>query len=396
MERADTGYRRNDRVLPEYRRVSCAAAGDFNNDGYDDLFLGMAAPRSNNDFITATSERIHFVVRRHDNDRRDGISFRIPGDHIDIDFIQHTPGFTIRDPGNIFIGPDAHNPDSRLAVIRAAEALGEPVRDPPGVYIWLGAAGVWHVEWLYDLEEREDRGKILAAGIHTLERHECEWLEPRTIQDRILINNAGQGFSELDLPELIHTGETRSVVCCDLDNDGKVDVAGIRGGEPGEANGEPFMLRNLGLNRMEAVAILTTPEDDVYQADKLVYGFFNADGLPDLFLTNGHGLNPGHHGPYRLWLNETRAPGSFLILVLQGSAANRDALGADVEVVDSLERLLGYRRVGTGFNRSQPTLKVHFGLGEDSGPVRVRIRWPGTQEWDVRDVELNRINTIRQ
>jgi len=396
MERVDSGYVRNEQVLPVQHSVTCAAVGDLDNDGFDDLFLGRVAPRISNDFITASAERIHCVVRRHEDDEKDGLRFRIPGDYIDIDFIQHTPGFTIRDPDNIFIGSRARNPRSRQARITSAFAYGEPERINPGIYIWLGAAGYWRVEWVYADDDKEIRGKILAPGIHDLQRLQCEWRPPATIRDQVWMNNNGRGFTALDCPGLQHTGVTRCVVFCDLDNDGRLDVAGIRGGEPGQVNGEPFMLRNLGEACMDASLIMDGPEDDVFQADKLVWGFFNADGLPDLFMTNGYGLNPGHNGPYRLWVNRTENAGDFVILVLEGSGCNRDALGADVEVIDSDGRLLGYRRLGAGFNRAQSSLKVHVGLGANAGPVRVRIRWPGIPDWEVRDLQVNQVNRIRQ
>ena len=99
-----------------------------------------------------------------------------------------------------------------------------------------------------------------------------------------------------------------------------------------------------------------------------MHGFFNDDGLPDLFYTNGDGLMPSHRGPYQLWFNSSDSPGGYLILELEGGTSNRDAIGAQVELRDAAGALLGYRELGPAYGRSQDTHKLHFGLADHPGP----------------------------
>jgi ASPIC and UnbV len=126
--------------------------------------------------------------------------------------------------------------------------------------------------------------------------------------------------------------------------------------------------------------ILENTEDNIFRADIIVHGFFNDDGLPDIFYTNGYGLPPTSVGPYQFWLNSTKNSSGYLLLELEGTRANRDAIGAQIELYDMEEKLLGYRELGSNFGRGQNTHKIHFGLGDKQGPFNLKIRWPGSSE----------------
>jgi hypothetical protein len=97
-----------------------------------------------------------------------------------------------------------------------------------------------------------------------------------------------------------------------------------------------------------------------------------------------------------MYLNQTQNPGNYVIIELEGLTCNRDAIGAQVELYAVSGEFLGYRQLGAGYNRSQSTHKLHFGLGETSEELQVRIRWPGTASWDEREVQINQINRIVQ
>lgn len=397
-ERVNNRYQLNEGMFPSIPSVFCLACGDLNNDGYLDVYFGREAIKTRSDNLSYNQNEIHIVFRKHDDDRFDRINFNINDNSVFIDFIQHLPtGETILDPSNIFVGGESVNPEARKATITAEMADGEPLRERPGIYIWKDSGtNLWHLEWVYGNEEQKHKGRLIAGGISNLTEDNLEIIPAIDTNDLLLINQGGVAFMELFIPELIHRKVTRAVTMCDLNNDGWLDIIGIRGGEEGQYNGDPFLFTNRGDMSFDFKWIMQNDQDDIFQADQLVWGFFNNDGLPDIFFTNGFGLNPGQLGPYKMFLNRTQNPGNYVIIELEGLACNRDALGAEVELIGASGDLLGYRQLGAGFNRSQSTHKLHFGLGETADALRVRIRWPGTSEWDEREVRINQINRIIQ
>lgn len=397
-ERQADGYHLKEGVLPDLGGICGGAPGDLNNDGYPDLFLCAYPPFVHSDNISADEHEIHFVIEKQKGDAFDEFSLNAAGPNIVVDFRQHTPGNPITGVSDIFIGPSRTHPRDRRAFVKAADAEGRPSLESPGTYIWKDAGtDRWHVRWVYAENPGPYKGRIMASSISALETVEFETLPAATAEDIILINDKGRGFTKLDGVDLRHSERTRSVALVDLDNDGLVDIIGIRGSEQGRPNGTPFVLKNRGGLKFDLERVMENAEDRLFQADRLVYGFFNDDGLPDIFFTNGNGLNPDNLGPYELYLNRTETDNDYIILRLQGTKCNRDAIGAEVELFSEAWDFLGYRQVGLGFNRDQSTLRLHFGLGHAGpGKLKVKIRWPGTATWDEREVEKNRTNEIVQ
>jgi len=97
------------------------------------------------------------------------------------------------------------------------------------------------------------------------------------------------------------------------------------------------------------------------------------DGDLDLWVANRNGPR------LRLMRNELPegAGQQFLSLRLRGNgtACNRDAVGARVEVVTAQGTLRRSLRAGEGFV-SQSSMGLHFGLGETSEVEKVIVRWP--------------------
>ena len=102
----------------------------------------------------------------------------------------------------------------------------------------------------------------------------------------------------------------------------------------------------------------------------------------------------------RLLRNDAPNVGHFVVLRLQGTHANRDAIGARVEVYpagpgpsvggESLRRpLIKTLRAGDGF-LSQSSKWLHFGLGDATEIERVVVRWPGGPAEEFRDLASNR------
>lgn len=398
FERRADGYYPKPGMLPDLGGVYQIAAGDLNNDGYPDLFVSACPPLVHSDSISWDSHEIQFVIEKQKEDRFDEFGFDAPGPSIEVDFNQHTPGNPITGAGDIFVGARGTHPALRRFILKAEDAEGAPDASRPGTYVWRDAAnGRWHVRWTYGQNPGPYKGRILADGLADVKTTDFETIPPAEAEDVILINQQGRGFKKLEGLDLRHRERTRSTAMVDLNNDGWLDVIGVRGTEQGLPNGTPFVLINRGGLKFELEPVMANDDDKLFQADQLVWGFFNDDGLPDIFFTNGNGLNPGNLGPYELYLNRTPTDNDYLVLKLQGTKANRDAIGAEVELYSPAGKLLGYRQVGMGFNRDQSTIKVHFGLGKAAPEkLKVRIRWPGSSAWDEREVEKNKVTEIVQ
>jgi enediyne biosynthesis protein E4 len=98
----------------------------------------------------------------------------------------------------------------------------------------------------------------------------------------------------------------------------------------------------------------------------------------------------------RILLN-TGTPGAhWLLLDLQGTRGSRDAIGATVKVTTASGRTLhNHVSVSTGLMSSSDR-RVHFGLGAESAIASVEIRWPGGQVQTLSDVRADQIRRVTE
>jgi len=403
FKREQGNYQEVESELDSVRMVTCSALGDFNNDGFLDVVLGRRPKLSYSDYFSFNSQRMHvafYSMSLKDNQYTsdlDGINISTDAQQVDTDFWTK-PGLTSDDTSRIYIGEAKLNPPSLVTTITASQARGKPDIDRDGIYIWHNPqTNTWFLRCKFEQEITRFQGEFMFSQVDDVAPHQLESYEKEFVQDKIFINQEGNGFLELDIEGLKHDQHTRALAVFDFNNDGWQDVIGIRGTERGDYNGDPIILINeYDLTfKKQLVDPFTNPEDDIYQADMLVAGFVNDDGLPDVFMTNGNGLIPGSRGPYKLFINRTPNNHNFVILELEGKDSNRDAIGAQVELFDDEERLIGYRELGAGYNLMQSTHKLHFGLGVYSRKVSARIRWPSGKSV-TREVTANSINIIRE
>ena len=109
---------------------------------------------------------------------------------------------------------------------------------------------------------------------------------------------------------------------------------------------------------------------------------FDHDGRLELFLKNRNGPQ------LRLLKNVMKDLAPSISFRLRGGKSNRDAIGAAVTVETEAGRQTRMLQAGSGF-LSQHSKEVFFGLGEAKGPVRASIRWPSGVVQQLRDLPLN-------
>jgi len=99
--------------------------------------------------------------------------------------------------------------------------------------------------------------------------------------------------------------------------------------------------------------------------------------------------------PPSLWKQSHRAAGHWLLLKLVGSRSNRSAIGARVAVTAGGRTQIDEVRSG-GSYLSQNDLRVHFGLGAATYAESITVRWPSGQKTTIADVAADRIVTIQE
>ena len=109
------------------------------------------------------------------------------------------------------------------------------------------------------------------------------------------------------------------------------------------------------------------------------FGDLNNDGAPDIVVTS---LNE----PARILMNSADTGNHWLVLNLTGRRSARDAIGAKVKVTTASGRTLyNHVAISVGFMSSSDK-RVHFGLGADTKIAAIDIRWPSGTQQTLRNV----------
>jgi hypothetical protein len=99
--------------------------------------------------------------------------------------------------------------------------------------------------------------------------------------------------------------------------------------------------------------------------------------------------------PPSLWKQASRAAGHWLLIQLAGSRSNRSAIGARV-MVSSAGQVQTDELHSGGSYLSQNDMRLHFGLGSATRADSITVRWPSGEKTVLRDVAADRVVTVRQ
>ncbi len=115
----------------------------------------------------------------------------------------------------------------------------------------------------------------------------------------------------------------------------------------------------------------------------------NNDGFPDLVVTS-LGEKP------RILLNSADNGNHWLLVNTVGRRSNRDGIGAALKLTTASGRTL-YNHVATsGGFMSSSDKRVHFGLGAERSMASLEIRWPSGVVQQLKNLKADRILTVRE
>jgi len=199
------------------------------------------------------------------------------------------------------------------------------------------------------------------------------------------------GLARLSLPMAGY-----SPAIADFDNDGWKDIFVTRGHVQALAveakvqiDQPNTVFRNLGGAKFEALtaeAGLTAQPSARHRGSAV--GDLNGDGRLDV-------VTAALSAPAEVWLNDSPGRAHWLELKLEGTASNRDGIGARVKVAAG--GTVQYNHVSfTAGYASSSAAPVHFGLGLAESASLVEIRWPSGIVQELRNVAADRVIHVKE
>ncbi len=192
---------------------------------------------------------------------------------------------------------------------------------------------------------------------------------------------------------LLHSGW--GIQFLDYDNDGLKDLLITQGHDldtiqlqfPQLRYKEPMLLaRNTGQGFVDVSAKSGAAFQQAWAGRGMAVGDIDNDGRVDAVVTT-------NDGPAYILHNETATSNHWLTLSLIGHRSNRDGIGAEIRVTTTAGTQT--RTVSTaGSYLSSNDKRAHFGLGKDAVASKVEIHWPSGIVQTLTDVKADRIVTV--
>ncbi len=394
--------------LLSFHPTKVGAWGDYDNDGWIDLFIG------NESSVGAT----HPAELFHNNGRgEDGrVTFTEVARDSGVAVIAYVKGAAWGDIDNdglsdLYVsnlsgaGPNYlfHNRGAaegggwRFADITATAGVDGPPNSFP--------------TWMFDYDN-DGRLDILAFGYRaTIEATAAEYLGLEIDADYPrLYHNEGTGEDgNLTFNDVTRAAGLEKVLLPmganfgDLDNDGYLDFYLGTGDTEYRSLMPNRMFRNDGGKRFQDV---TTAGGfgHLQKGHGVAFGDLDHDGDQDVYIVMG-GAHDGD-GFYNALFENPGHGNSWVSLELEGVTANRAAIGARIKIVvresarkggrEKAERAI-YVTVGSGGSFGASSLRQEIGLGAAEAIVSVEITWPGSRVAQrIEGVEPRRFYKIRQ
>lgn len=375
-----------DAGLLSFHPTQTAAWGDFNRDGWLDLFIGNESKRAtphaselyfNNGDGTfsniAASTGLNLEVFAKGSAWGDFNNDGLPDLYISV----------LGGPNHLFQNMGGTSPqDWKFQDVAAQAGVQEPKFSFPTWFFDYNNDG-WEDIFVsgYDARRLENAAEDAAAEFLGL---------PATAETMRLFRNNGDGTFTNVTKETGLDKVAYSMGCNfgDLDNDGWLDFY-LGTGAPDYRSLVPNrMFRNVNGQRFEEVTMNGFAH--IQKGHGIAFGDLDRDGDQDIYCVMG-GAFQGDAAQNVLFEN----PGfgrSWITLLLDGKPANRSAIGARIKVEgkDASGAMRSvFRTVGTGGSFGANSLQEEIGLGETVSITSLEISWPGGNRDTFKDVPIN-------
>jgi enediyne biosynthesis protein E4 len=149
----------------------------------------------------------------------------------------------------------------------------------------------------------------------------------------------------------------------------------------------PLLFRNLGAKKFENVSLKVGDQfSKPLVARGAIYGDYDRDGDLDVLLTS-------NGGPAHLFRNDGGNRNHWLSVRTVGTKSNRDGIGAVVRVESASGKQWNAVRSGSSY-ASQSDLALTFGLGQDTVVNSLQVEWPSGTKQKFASVPANQTIVI--
>jgi hypothetical protein len=202
----------------------------------------------------------------------------------------------------------------------------------------------------------------------------------------LLFRNLGDGTfaKQTNGSVVLDTQNSEIVQWIDYDNDGFLDLFSANDG--GQNN---TLYHNNGDGTFTKITTGSLVNDGGNSAG-CAWADYDNDGFLDLFVANWQGS-----GPNFLYRNNGNT-NHWLKVKCVGTASNRAGIGAKVRVRATIRTadMWQLREISGGTGFGQTSLLAHFGLGDAVTADTVRIEWPSGAIQELHGVSVNQTLTI--
>lgn len=414
-----------------------AVAGDFNNDGYPDLFISnygsnvLLKNNGNGTFSDVTKKAgvaggtecsVGAVWFDYDND-----SF--PDLYVG-NYLAFDPEYKYYYAPDGFPGPMAYDAQKDVLYHNNGDGTFEDVtekmgiRDTDGRAMGVGAADydedgfvdvyvandhtlnyLWHNDGGKGFTDRgtmsgtafSQAGEAtVSMSVDFADFNEDGLLDLFVSDDTYcsLYENVGNGiFTDKGIPSNISTSAAQFVgwssSFMDYDNNGLIDIFKTNGALKHLYGQEDQMFRNEGGGKFKDISL----ELGKYFSQEFVgrgacAGDYDNDGDMDIFVVN---LNS-----HCVFLRNNKGnQNNWIILNLTGTTSNRDGIGARIKLTSGGKTQIAQRKTTTGY-LSQNDPRIHFGLAKNQIVDLIEITWPSGKVQTLENVTPNQILEVKE